>query len=181
MFYYKVDGNKIFKYEVSYDLEIIKKLQKDLANDCSIEKEYTYSSVGVPHRDKNVKCKYWSVVKNMNGTLYSVKNVICKPWRDIYEVNTIELITPPLYNLIEEILKGNVLALEKLFAKKIDLKEKNVKDVDYYQVAFQHLFKVTLVDAMDLEMYEKLLEFVDSPKLKNKYDYSLVLNKGKKK
>lgn len=24
----------------------------------------------------------------MNGTLYSVKNVICKPWRDIYEVNT---------------------------------------------------------------------------------------------
>ena len=100
---------------------------------------------------------------------------------DIYEVNTIELITPPLYNLIEEILKGNVLALEKLFAKKIDLKEKNVKDVDYYQVAFQHLFKVTLVDAMDLEMYEKLLEFVDSPKLKNKNDYSLVLNKGKKK
>jgi exonuclease V subunit alpha len=36
----------------------------------------------------SVKCKYWSVVKNMNGTLYSVKNVICKPWRDIYEVNT---------------------------------------------------------------------------------------------
>ena len=29
----------------------------------------------------SVKCKYWSVVKNMNGTLYSVKNVICKPWR----------------------------------------------------------------------------------------------------
>ena len=57
MFYYKVDGNKIFKYEVSYDLEIIKKLQKDLANDCSIEKEYTYSSVGVPRRDKNVKYK----------------------------------------------------------------------------------------------------------------------------
>ena len=29
MFYYKVDGNKIFKYEVSYDLEIVK-YQKDL-------------------------------------------------------------------------------------------------------------------------------------------------------
>ncbi len=100
---------------------------------------------------------------------------------DIYEVNTIELITPPLYNLIEEILNGNVLALEKLFAKKIDLKEKNVKDVDYYQAAFQHLFKVTLVDAMDLEMYEKLLEFVNSPILKNKNDYSLVLNRSKKK
>ena len=30
-------------------------------------------------------------------------------------------------------------------------------------------------------MYEKLLDFVNSPKLKNKNDYSLVLNKGKKK
>lgn len=24
----------------------------------------------------------------MDGTQYSIKNVICKPWRDIYEVNT---------------------------------------------------------------------------------------------
>lgn len=174
MFYYKVDGNKIFKYEVSYDLEIVKKLQNELANDCSIEKEYTYSSVGIPRRDKNVKYKKFEY--KFVDTRYDFYGD-----DDIYEVNTIELITPPLYNLIEEILKGNVLALEKLFAKKIDLKEKNVKDVDYYQAAFQHLFKLTLVDAMDLEMYEKLLEFVNSPILKNKNDYSLVLNRGKKK
>lgn len=36
----------------------------------------------------SVKCKFWSVVKNMDGTRYSIKNVICKPWRDIYEVNS---------------------------------------------------------------------------------------------
>lgn len=36
----------------------------------------------------SVKCKYWSIVKNMDGTQYSIKNVICKPWREIYEVNT---------------------------------------------------------------------------------------------
>lgn len=35
-----------------------------------------------------VKCKYWSVVENMSGTSYSVRNIICKPWRDIYEVDT---------------------------------------------------------------------------------------------
>lgn len=34
-----------------------------------------------------VKCKYWSVVKNMDGTRYSIKKVTSKPWRDIYEVN----------------------------------------------------------------------------------------------
>lgn len=174
MFYYKVDGDKIFKYEVSYDLEIVKKLQNDLANNCSLEKEYTYSSVGIPHREKNVKYKKFEYkFVDIRYDFYGDD--------DIYEVNTIELITPPLYNLIEEILDGNVLALEKLFARKIDLKVKNVRDVDYYQVAFQHLFNVTLVDTMDLEMYEKLLEFVNSPKLKNKNDYGLVLNRSKKK
>ena len=174
MYYYKVLDKKIFKYEVSYDLEIIKKIQNDLANDCSIEKEYTYSSIGIPYRDKNVKYKKFEY--KFVDTRYDFYGD-----DDIYEVNTIELITPPLYNLIEEILNGNVLALEKLFAKKIDLKEKNVKDIDYYQASFQRLFNVTLVDTMDLEMYERLLEFVNSPKLKNKNDYSLVLNRSKKK
>lgn len=174
MYYYKVLDKKIFKYEVSYDLEKVKSLQNNLANDCSIEKEYTYSSVGVPHRDKNVKYKKFEY--KFVDTRYDFYGD-----DDIYEVNTIELITPPLYNLINEILNGNVLALEKLFAKKIDLKEKNVKDIDYYQASFQRLFNVTLVDTMDLEMYERLLEFVNSPKLKNKNDYSLVLNRSKKK
>lgn len=174
MYYYKVLDKKIFKYEVSYDLEKVKSLQNDLANDCSIEKEYTYSSVGVPHRDKNVKYKKFEY--KFVDTRYDFYGD-----DDIYEVSTIELITPPLYNLINEILNGNVLALEKLFAKKIDLKEKNVKDIDYYQASFQRLFNVTLVDTMDLEMYERLLEFVNSPKLKNKNDYSLVLNRSKKK
>lgn len=36
----------------------------------------------------SVKSKYWSVMKNMDGSSYSIKNVSCKPWRDIYEVNT---------------------------------------------------------------------------------------------
>lgn len=36
----------------------------------------------------SVKCKYWSVVKNMEGTKYAVTKVECKPWRDIYEVET---------------------------------------------------------------------------------------------
>jgi hypothetical protein len=36
----------------------------------------------------SVKSKYWSVTKNMDGTQYSIKSIISKPWRDIYEVNT---------------------------------------------------------------------------------------------
>ena len=33
------------------------------------------------------KVKYWSVKNNMEETQYSIKNVVCKPWRNIYEVN----------------------------------------------------------------------------------------------
>lgn len=36
----------------------------------------------------SAKCKYWSIMKNMLGTQYSIKNVVCKAWRDIYEINT---------------------------------------------------------------------------------------------
>lgn len=36
----------------------------------------------------SIKSKYWSVLKNMEGTCYSIKRVECKPWRDIYEINT---------------------------------------------------------------------------------------------
>lgn len=36
----------------------------------------------------STKSKYWSVVRNMEGSGYSVKNVLCKPWRDVYEINT---------------------------------------------------------------------------------------------
>ena len=37
-----------------------------------------------------VKAKYWSVISNMEGSCYAVRCVACKPWRDIYEVDTPE-------------------------------------------------------------------------------------------
>ena len=153
MFYYKVDGNKIFKYEVSYDLEIVKKLQNELANDCSIEKEYTYSSVGIPHRDKNVKYKKFEY--KFVDTRYDFYGD-----DDIYEVNTIELITPPLYNLIEEILNGNVLALEELYDYKVE-KNGNKRDVNYYYSIFRDLFSFEFIDKMNLEMNNGARNFME--------------------
>lgn len=42
MYYYIVDGNEILKYEVSFDLEKVKELQKKLFRDCSIERAGSY-------------------------------------------------------------------------------------------------------------------------------------------
>ena len=59
-----------------------------VANDAlafpNVEDTPYHSSTSLP----SIKSKYWSVLKNMEGTNYSIKNVLCKPWRDIYEVNT---------------------------------------------------------------------------------------------
>lgn len=130
MFYFKIEGNEILKYEISYDIENVKKLQKDLANDCSIEKKYTYSSVGIPRRDKNTVYKKFDYkFVGMRYDFYGDD--------EIYEVNTIELVTPPLYDLINRIMNGNVLALEELFSRRIDVKNKeNVRDIDFYYNAF---------------------------------------------
>lgn len=57
MYYYKVKENKIFKYEVIYDLEKVRELLNDLVMNCSEEKTYHYTSVGIPRRDLNVKYK----------------------------------------------------------------------------------------------------------------------------
>lgn len=36
MYYYKVKENEIFKYEVLFSVEKIKKLQRELVNNCAI-------------------------------------------------------------------------------------------------------------------------------------------------
>ena len=41
-----------------------------------------------PQSLDGVKAKYWSVVNNLEGTLSSIVNVICKPWMDIYMIMT---------------------------------------------------------------------------------------------
>ena len=57
MYYYKVLENEILKYEVSYDLGKVRGLLKDLVKDCSEEEDITYTSYGIPHRDKHTRYK----------------------------------------------------------------------------------------------------------------------------
>lgn len=56
----------------------------------------------------------------MNGTLYSVKNVICKPWRDIYEVNT-----PTGIVRIDAIYNGAGLFTNLVYQNKFHLMQQN--------------------------------------------------------
>lgn len=71
----------------SLQINPINKAAKIAANALSLEqvKETPFHDLtALP----SVKCKYWSVVQNMCGSQYSIKNITCKPWRDIYEINT---------------------------------------------------------------------------------------------
>ena len=173
MYYYKVKENEIFKYKVIYDLEKVRELLNDLVMNCSEEKTYHYTSVGIPRRDLNVKYKRFDYkFACMRYDFYGDD--------EIYEVNSIELVSPPLYDLIEKILQGDVLALEELFSRKIEMnKENEVKDINYYYDAFQHLFDVTLVDKIDLETYKRIMEFASLPVSENKEGCEMILNRTK--
>ena len=59
------------------------KISNEALSFCDV-RETPYHSSSAPLAEK---AKYWSVKNNMEGTQYSIKNVICKPWRNIYEVN----------------------------------------------------------------------------------------------
>ena len=174
MYYYKVLENEILKYEVSYDLGKVRGLLKDLVKDCSEEEDITYTSYGIPHRDKHTRYRKFDYDK------IGVKEDFYGDW-DIYQVHAIIGKEPYLYDLMERIMQGHISALEELFSKRIDMtNKKDEKDLDYYYDAFQHLFNVTLVDKIDISLYERVREFMGLSKLENKNDLSLTLNRKEK-
>ena len=94
---------------------------------------------------------------------------------DIYEVNTIELINPYLYEVIEKIIGGNTNSLEELFSYKVECVNEKEKNIAYYVDLFQREFSFELIDTLDLDIYNKVSEFLGLNKLKNK-EINLVCN-----
>lgn len=85
MYYYKVKENEIFKYEVLFSVEKIKKLQRELVNNCAIEEKYDYISYGVPFREKGVN------YKKFNYEFIGVKEDFYGDWK-LYKVNVIKYV-----------------------------------------------------------------------------------------
>lgn len=170
MYYYIVDGNEILKYEVSFDLEKVKELQKKIFRDCSIERAGSYLCYGIPRRNlltiyNKFEYKQVSVQDDFYGD------------RDIYQVDYVEIVKPKLYNLIDEIIAGDVEALKDVVmyvAKKPD--DENTRDINYYYYTLQRMFKMRLVETLDVSIYNKVRGFLGGEILKNN-DLKLVLNK----
>mgnify|MGYP004583072455 CR=1 FL=1 len=54
--------------------------------------------------------------------------------------------------------------------------DENVRDINYYYYTLQRMFKIRLVDTLDVSIYNKVREFVGEETLKSN-DLKLVLNK----
>lgn len=170
MYYYIVDANEILKYEVSFDLEKVKELQKKLLRDCSIERAGSYLCYGIPRRNPlTIYNKFEYKQVGVQDDFYGD--------RDIYQVDYVEIVKPKLYNLIDEIIAGDVEALKDVVmyvAKKPD--DENTRDINYYYYTLQRMFKMRLVETLDYSIYNKVREFFGGEILKNN-DLKLVLNK----
>ena len=170
MYYYSVDGNEILKYEVSFDLEKVKELQENLFRDCSVERAESYLCYGIPRRNplaiyKKFEYKQVDVQEDFYGD------------RDVYQVEYIELVKPQLYSLIDNIIAGDVDSLRDIFmyvAKKPE--DENTRDINYYYYTFQRMFKMRLVETLDVSIYNKVREFVGKDTIKSN-DFKLALNK----
>lgn len=113
-----------------------------------------HSSSALP----SVKSKYWSVVKNMDETQYLINSVICKPWRDIYEVNTPDGIVrvDAIYNGAGLFTKyetdANDSELLSLFQNDQDIKYK----IDYHpsleSLKTLHSRMISLCDECDITL-----------------------------
>ena len=97
--------------------------------------------------------------------------------RDVYQVEYIEIVKPKLYNLIDNIIAGDVEALKNVVlyvAKKPE--DEDVRDINYYYYTFQRMFKMKLVDTLDVSIYNKVRDFFGKDAIKSN-DLRLVLNK----
>lgn len=170
MYYYSVDENEILKYEVSFDLEKVKELQENLFRDCSVERAGSYLCYGIPRRNPlTIYKKFEYEQVDVQDDFYGDRN--------IYQVDYVEIVKPKLYNLIDNIVAGNVEALKDVVmyvAKKPE--DENVRDINYYYYTLQRMFKMRLVDTLDISIYNKVREFVGEEKIKSN-DLKLVLNK----
>ena len=170
MYYYSVNGNEILKYEVSFDLEKVKELQENLFRDCSIERAGSYLCYGIPKRNPlTIYTKFEYKQVDVQDDFYGD--------RDIYQVEYTEIVKPKLYNLIDNIIAGDIEALKDVVmyaAKKPE--DENARDINYYYYILQRMFKMRLVETLDVSIYNKVREFVGGEILKSN-DLKLVLNK----
>lgn len=172
MYYYSVDEEVIKKYRVIFSVDSLRNIEKDLIKDCSIERSNCYITYGLPHRNSSINYKEFLYEKiGIKEDFYG--NM------DIYEVNTIELVNPYLYELVEKIIGGNTRSLEELFSYNIEQIDQNKKDINYYIRLFQQEFTLELVDTLDIDTYNKVRDFLGLAKLRNN-NMNLVRNLNEK-
>ena len=168
MYYYSVGEDVIKKYRVIFSVDSLRNIEKDLIKDCNIERCNCYMTYGLPHRSVGINYKKFEYEKiGIKEDFYGDL--------DIYEVNTIELINPYLYEVIEKIIGGNTNSLEELFSYKVECVNEKEKNIAYYVDLFQREFSFELIDTLDLDIYNKVSEFLGLNKLKNK-EINLVCN-----
>lgn len=162
IYYYDVDGNKILKYEVGFDLQKVRELQVNLVRDCGDERHYVYITHEIPLKSKDLIYMKFEC-KKIDGNNYRVEIIAnSKPY---------------LYDVIDRIIAGDGNAIVDLFMYKVDtLEDENTRDINYYYYTLQRMFKMRLVETLDVSIYNKVREFVGEDAIKCN-DLKLVLNK----
>lgn len=84
IYYYDVDGNKILKYEVGFDLQKVRELQVNLVRDCGDERHYVYITHEIPLKSKDLIYMKFEC-KKIDGNNYRVEIIAnSKPY--LYDV-----------------------------------------------------------------------------------------------
>lgn len=153
MLYFKINNNKIEKYQVIFDKEKIAKLKEKIITNCSLIEHKEYESVSNPNFNDD------SIIKNFQRKTIGEKEYF-EETKDIYHFSYDEYIPPYLVKLIDRLLKNDSKVIEEILNYQIS----EVSIDERINLANQEFMKI---DAENIaEKKAKLKELENLLKLK---------------
>ena len=149
MYYFKTKEDGVYKYEISFDKDIVSSLLEEVKSKCSTIKRFDYEDVNLPWLSERIYRQNQSAESDIR--FFSKKLVGYREYNDfysqpedVYHYSYYEYTYSPLVSIIKELLNENSMVIDKIFNpenvhrfnfdNEIEIMKKNIDKLSYENI-----------------------------------------------
>ena len=152
MIYYKIEGDKVIKCNVTFNKEELENIYQDLINNCSRRRyevvESTLDSIQLFGNPQNEK--YTNIFKQYTGKRTSYSDT--SPDLDIYQYEYLHIMYPKLADIINKLLNNDSFGMYDLMSYKVEY------PIDYDSIILEERKKILGLIDTDINEARKELD-----------------------